>query len=176
MNPATITAPLPWHDSAIARLHSAWEQRRWPHALLIHGAEGLGKGSLARWIARAVLCERAGDDFRPCGACTSCALFNANTHPDLQEIAPDEDKQSISVDQIRDASANLALTSYRQGYKVAIIEPAHQMTTAAANSLLKTLEEPSPRTLLILLTSRPAALLPTVRSRCQHLAIRAPLE
>ena len=86
---------------------------------------------------------------------------------------PEEDKQQISVDQIRAASERLTQTSYRHGYKIAVIEPAHQMTINAANSLLKTLEEPTPRSLLILLTSRPSALPPTVRSRCQKLTVRA---
>jgi DNA polymerase-3 subunit delta' len=91
-------------------------------------------------------------------------------------ISPEEDKQQIAIDQIREAAANLAMTSYRQGYKVAIVEPAHQMTIGAANSLLKTLEEPASRTILILLTSRPSGLPATIRSRCQQLPIRAPRE
>ena len=81
---------------------------------------------------------------------------------------PEEDKTQISIYQIRDASASLAMTSFRQGYKVAIVEPAHQMTLGAANSLLKTLEEPAPRTLLILLTSRPSGLPATIRSRSRR--------
>jgi DNA polymerase-3 subunit delta' len=103
-------------------------------------------------------------------------LLQAGTHPDLFNIAPEEDKQQISIDQIRETCADLALTSYRRGYKVAIFEPAHQMTGAAANSLLKTLEEPTPNTVLILLTSRAGTLLATLRSRCQQIAIRAPKE
>jgi len=91
-------------------------------------------------------------------------------------IEPEEGKQQISVDRIREASADLSLTSYRNGYRVAIVSPAHQMTIAAANSLLKTLEEPGPGTTLILVSDRPGALLPTIRSRCQHIAIRAPQE
>lgn len=168
--------PLPWHEGALRHLNIAWEQRRWPHALLIHGAEGLGKRQLARVIAQAVLCDQPSDGLQSCGECTSCRLFAAGTHPDLKFVSPEEDKQQISVDQIREACASLAMTSYRRGYKVAIVDPAHQMTTAAANSLLKTLEEPSPQTLLVLLTSRPSALLPTIRSRCQQLALHAPAE
>jgi DNA polymerase-3 subunit delta' len=172
----TTTAPLPWHDSAVRNLNSAWQQRRWPHALLIQGPEGLGKQRLARWIAQSILCDRGGDKLSACGECASCMLFAAATHPDLQMISPEEDKQQISVDQIREACANLTMTSYRQGYKVTIVDPAHQMTLAAANSLLKTLEEPTQRTVLILVTSRPAALLATIRSRCQQLSLSAPAE
>ena len=174
MNAVTPNAPLPWHDAALRSLSSAWQQDRWPHALLIHGAEGLGKRQLARWLSQAVLCDNATSELQACGHCTSCNLFAAGTHPDFREISPEEDKQQISVDQIREACASLSLTSYRQGYKAVIVEPAHQMTMAAANGLLKTLEEPSSRTLLILLTSRPSVLLATVRSRCQQIAIRAP--
>jgi DNA polymerase-3 subunit delta' len=102
--------------------------------------------------------------------------MQSRTHPDLSIIAPEEDKQQISIDQIRESCASLALTSYRRGYKVAIIAPAHQMTLGAANSLLKTLEEPASNTALILVTSRPGSLLATLRSRCQQVAVRAPTE
>ena len=113
----------------------------------MQGAEGLGKRAFAAWLAAAVLCEKsAGDAAAVCGACASCALITAGSHPDLLWVAPEEDKQQISIDQMRAATERLTKTSYRQGYKVAIVEPAHQMTSNAANSLLKTLEEPTPRT------------------------------
>ena len=102
----------------------------------------------------------------------SCSL--PGSHPDLLWVGVEEDKQQISVDQIRAAIERLGKTSYRQGYKVAVIESAHLMTVNAANSVLKTLEEPTARTLLILITSQPSLLLPTVRSRCQKLPIRSP--
>lgn len=168
--------PLPWHEQAVQRLQLAWKQQRWPHGLLIYGAEGLGKRRLAEWIAQAVLCDRTRDELVVCGECASCKLYAARTHPDLMLLSPEEDKQQIAIDQIREACANLAMTSYRQGFKVAIVEPAHQMTIGAANSLLKTLEEPAPNTMLILLTSRPSGLPATIRSRCQQLAVRAPVE
>jgi len=109
-----------------------------------------------------------------CGKCVSCTLIGAGSHPDRLWVVPEEDKQQISVDQIRAASERLTQTSYRHGYKIAIVGPAHQMTINAANSLLKTLEEPTPRSLLILLTSRPSSLPPTVRSRCQKITVRGP--
>jgi DNA polymerase III subunit delta' len=166
--------PLPWQAQVVQRLKSAWRQKRWPHALLIYGAEGLGKRRLAEWVAQAVLCDKSAEELAVCGDCASCKLYVARTHPDLMLLSPEEDKQQIAIDQIREACANLAMTSYRQGFKVAIVEPAHQMTIGAANSLLKTLEEPAPRTMLILLTSRPSGLPATIRSRCQQLAVRAP--
>jgi len=172
---AAAIEPLPWHRPVWQKLLSAWTEHRWPHGLLIHGPEGVGKHALATRIASALLCDRQ-NAFAACGECASCKLLLAGTHPDFMAITPEEDKQQISVDRIREASAQLALTSYRNGYKVAIVQPAHQMTPAAANSLLKTLEEPPPRTALILLTSRPGALLATLRSRCQQLKLASPSE
>lgn len=166
---------LPWHDDAVERLRRAWSGGRLPHALLLQGADGLGKRSLAAWLAGAVLCEASSNaPLEVCGACASCALFKAGSHPDLVWIAPEEGKQQISIDQVRAAAERLAKTSYRRGYKVAVIEPAHQMTPSAANSVLKTLEEPAAHTLLVLITSRPSALLATVRSRCQRVTIARP--
>lgn len=165
---------LPWHDAALEQLRAAWAAARFPHALLLQGADGLGKRELAAWLSAAVLCEQSGSSLQHCGKCTSCALIAAGSHPDLVWVSPEEDKQQISVDQTRAASERLTKTSYRQGYKIAVIEPAHQMTGSAANSVLKTLEEPTPQSLLILVTSRPSSLLPTVRSRCQKVTVKQP--
>lgn len=166
---------LPWHEDAAAQLRKAWAANRLSHALLLQGAEGLGKQSFAAWLACAVLCDKsAGSTLRCCGECPGCALFVAGSHPDLLLVMPEEDKQQIAIDQIRAATERLTKTSYRQGYKVAMISPAHLMTPSAANSVLKTLEEPSPRSLLILISSQPSTLLPTVRSRCQKVTIPRP--
>lgn len=168
-------AQLPWLAAARARLQTAWQQQRFPHGLLIHGPSGVGKEALALWIAQAALCDaKAEGELTACGTCKSCSLLASGTHPDFTQVSPEEDKKQISVDQVRELCASLSMTSYRQGYKVAIIQPAQQLTMAAANSLLKTLEEPGSRTLLILVTTRSAGLLATLRSRCQHLGIRAP--
>jgi DNA polymerase III subunit delta' len=175
--PAPLPVPrlLPWHAAATSQLRQAWSAQRLPHAILVQGAEGLGKRSFAAWLAAAVLCEKSNSsELNVCGSCASCALIKAGSHPDFHWIAPEEDKQQLSVDQVRAACEKLFKTSFRQGYKVAILEPAHQMTPGAANSVLKTLEEPSPGSLLVLLTSRPSGLLPTVRSRCQKLTIARP--
>lgn len=173
---ASLTDPetMPWLASAREQVVSAWQQQRLPHGLLIHGTPGLGKLLLARWIATAVLCDDKTGGLRICGRCKSCQLLAAGTHPDFTLIQPEEDKQQISADQIREACVDLSMTSYRDGYKVAIVEPAQQMTLTAANSLLKTLEEPSRRTILILVAQRLSGVLPTLRSRCQQLAVRSP--
>jgi DNA polymerase-3 subunit delta' len=172
----TIPVPrlFPWQEGTVAQLQSAWESQRFPHALLLQGAEGLGKRHLAAWLSAAVLCETSRPSLRVCGTCASCLLIKAHSHPDFLWVSPEEDKQQISVDQVRAAMGRLTQTSYRQGYKVAVIEPAHQMTISAANGLLKTLEEPTPESVLILITSQPSSLLATVRSRCQKVVVPGP--
>ena len=174
-NQRAVPQLLPWHEDAAAQLRKAWAANRLSHALLLQGAEGVGKQAFAAWLACAVLCDKsAGSTLRCCGECASCALFAAGSHPDLILVIPEEDKQQISIDQVRAATERLTKTSYRQGYKVAIVDPAHLMTPSAANSVLKTLEEPSARSLLLLITSQPSMLLPTVRSRCQKVTIARP--
>jgi DNA polymerase III subunit delta' len=174
-SPRSVPQLLPWHEDAAAQLRKAWTANRLSHALLLQGAEGLGKQTFAAWLACAVLCDKsAGSTLRCCGECASCALFVAGSHPDLLWVMPEEEKQQIAIDQIRAATERLTKTSYRQGYKVAIINPAHLMTPSAANSVLKTLEEPTPSSLLILISSQPSMLLPTVRSRCQKVTIARP--
>lgn len=179
MAEASVVAPpvprlLPWHAEVAEHVRAAWASKHLPHALMLQGADGLGKGHFAAWLSAAVLCEQSEATLIRCGACTSCKLIAAGSHPDLLWVMPEEDKQQISVDQIRAASERLNKTSFRRGYKIAIVDPAHQMTPSAANSLLKTLEEPTPESLLILVTSRPSALMPTVRSRCQKITVRRP--
>lgn len=175
MNAMFNGADIPWLAAARMQLQTAWRQQRFPHGLLIHGPVGVGKHALAAWVAQAAMCDSNAGELMACGTCKSCLLFAAGTHPDFSSVSPEEDKKQISVDQVRELCASLAMTSFRQaGYKVAIIQPAQQLTIAAANSLLKTLEEPAQRTVLILITTRSAGLLATLRSRCQHLNIRAP--
>ena len=109
------TAPraqlLPWHESAIAQLKTAWSSQRMPHALLLTGADGIGKREFAAWLSCAVLCERSQKELQCCGSCSSCKLIKAGSHPDLAWVIPEEDKQQISVDQIRSTSERLSKTS-----------------------------------------------------------------
>jgi len=169
-----ITMPLPWHAAIVRQVESAWTRDRLPHALLLHGHAGLGKRRLAEWIARGLLCEQSRDHLEACGRCTGCRLAAASSHPDLSITTPEEGKQQLSVDQVRAVSEWLAMTSHQQGWKIAIIDPAQLMTVAAANSLLKTLEEPPARSLLILVASSLQGLPATLRSRCQRLGIPRP--
>ena len=150
----------------------AYRQMRLPHALLLTGQPGMGKAAFAEALARLLLCEHPVDDSEPCRQCTSCTLFAAGTHPDFFRVTLVEDSRVIKIDQVRELSENLTLTSHGNGYKVAILTPADAMNINAANSLLKTLEEPSDNTVLVLVSAQPARLPATVRSRCQEIRIQ----
>ncbi|HET7204158.1 MAG TPA: DNA polymerase III subunit delta' [Steroidobacteraceae bacterium] len=165
---------LPWHASACDRLSAAVASKRLPHGLLLQGPAGVGKERFASALAAAMFCTGRGARLEACGHCAECQLSRAGTHPDLHWLQPLEDKKSIGVDQVRETCEKLAMTSMRRGYRVAIVTPADRMTTAAQNALLKTLEEPAPRTVLVLVTARPSALLATLRSRCQRVEIARP--
>jgi DNA polymerase-3 subunit delta' len=168
-----LAGELPWLEPFWARVTDACRQNRLPHALLLTGQPGMGKAAFAEALARILLCERPVESREPCGQCTSCTLFAAGTHPDFFCVTPVEDSRVIKIDQVRELSENLALTSHGNGYKVAILIPADAMNINAANSLLKTLEEPSDNTVLVLVSAQPARLPATVRSRCQEIRIQA---
>jgi DNA polymerase-3 subunit delta' len=165
---------LPWHARACDRLSAAVSTGRMPHGLLLQGPVGVGKERFASALAAALFCTGRGDRLEACGRCNECALSRAGTHPDVRWVRPLEDKKSIGVDQVREVCEQLAMTSMRSGYRVAVIVPAEKMTPNAQNALLKTLEEPGPSTLLILVSARPSSLLPTLRSRCQRIEIARP--
>ena len=165
---------LPWHAAACDKLSAAVVAGRLPHGLLLQGPAGVGKERFASALAAALFCTGKGDRLEACGRCAECQLSHAGNHPDMHWLRPLEDKKSIGVDQVRETCERLGMTSMRSGYRVAVIVPADKMTPAAQNALLKTLEEPSPRTLLVLVTARPSALLATLRSRCQRVEIARP--
>lgn len=154
---------------ALAAAHRAG---RLGHALLIHEAPGAGGDWLAQWVARLVLCQS--ETGAPCGACPACHRVASAQHPDLLVLQPIEDSQQIRIEQVRDLSVELGLTAHQGAYKVAIISPADTLNRFAANALLKTLEEPPPRTLLMLVVTQPSRLPATILSRCQRVRIRAP--
>ena len=165
---------LPWHAGACDRLSAAVASERMPHGLLLQGPAGVGKDQFASALAAALFCTGRGERLEACGQCAECQLSRAGTHPDLRWVRPLEDKKSIGVDQVREMCEKLSMTSMRRGYRLAIIVPADNMTPAAQNALLKTLEEPGPRTVLVLVAARPSALLATLRSRCQRIEIARP--
>jgi DNA polymerase-3 subunit delta' len=162
-----------------------------PHALLVSGRTGIGKVDFARELARSLLCESPIDRFA-CGACPSCHWFSQSNHPDYREIVPEateegeadaaeadagkDSKKSlvIKIDQVRRIRDFVALSTHRAGHRAIVIHPAEALQPAAANALLKTLEEPPPATVIVMVADRPARLLATIRSRCESVALRAP--
>lgn len=169
-----MSAPYPWQHTQWRALTSRRRAGRMPHGLLLHGPAGTGKDDFAQRFAQALLCSQAQADGSPCGACQACTLTAAGTHPDLLRLSPEEDSKFIRVDQVRALSARLAGKSQLGGFRVALITPAERMNNEAANSLLKTLEEPGTDTVLLLISAQPARLPATVRSRCQRLAFPMP--
>ncbi|HXS20603.1 MAG TPA: DNA polymerase III subunit delta' [Steroidobacteraceae bacterium] len=162
-----------WLGPEIARLRSAYAAGRLPHALLIHEASGAGGEWLAGWAARMVLCSSPREG-APCEHCISCKRAVQGQHPDLTFVRPVEASTQIRIEQVRELGAELALTAHQGGYKVGILSPADSMNRFAANALLKTLEEPPQKTLLILVASQPSRLPATILSRCQRVRVRAP--
>ncbi len=168
------TAPLlPWLQPQWAWLQQSRAVGRIPPALLIQGPHGLGKTGLARRWAQALLC-RADTTVSPCGSCPACRLFAADTHPDYTRVEPAEAGKAIGIESIRQLIHKLSLKPQYGGYRVVVIEPAHELNINAANALLKTLEEPSPKTLMVLISSAPHQLPITLLSRCQKLTILRP--
>ncbi len=168
---------LPWLEPTLVRFDAARRAGNLGHAWLISGPAGVGKVNLALVLARRLLGhEGKPDELQPGAALEAMAARRepADRHPDLHWLHPEEDKETISVDQVRDITATFTLTAHRGGAKVVVIEPAEALTTAAANALLKTLEEPSPRGYLLLLSHQPGRLPATIRSRCQHVALPPP--
>jgi DNA polymerase-3 subunit delta' len=167
---------------------------RLPHALLLHGAAGSGKLALAERFAQALLCEADRSQSAPCGSCAACRWFLAGSHPDVRYVEPEaiarqaasaEDDEApavkpvkpsreIKIDQIRALADFINLGSHRGGARIAILHPAEDMNAAAANALLKSLEEPPPGTVFLLVSHRPWRLPPTVRSRCIAVAVPLP--
>lgn len=175
----TVPVMYPWQQPVWQLLVQSRARQSLPHALMISGLAGVGKKQFTEALSAWLLCQQptaAGG----CGQCKSCQLWLAGTHPDyrlLEAITDDKTGKTskvIKVDQVRELVAFLSKSPQLNGYRVAVIEPADILNINAANSLLKTLEEPGTNTAIILLTDQPLALLPTIRSRCQHFAIPLP--
>lgn len=169
---------LPWHAEHWARLQARRQRDALPHALLLCGAVGLGKRAFAQRFVQGLLCNEP-ENGDSCGHCRSCLLVAAGTHPDVISLGfglrkDGVQRSEIVVDQIRELSARLAMSSQFGGWQVATIDPADAMNPAAANALLKTLEEPSAQTMLILLADAPWRLPQTIRSRCQRIEFQLP--
>jgi DNA polymerase-3 subunit delta' len=171
-----INLPYPWLHPQWEILSAALQQGRLPHALLLTGLQGMGKAAFAQHLAQLLLCEQQGEQATPCGQCTGCTLYTAGSHPDFFKVTPEEGSMVIKVDQIRALSGALSFSRHGPGSKVAIMEPAEAMNINASNSLLKTLEEPTDNTVLLLVSTQPARLPATIRSRCQTVRIEVPAQ
>lgn len=172
----------PWQQSQWQQIQQLITAGRLPHAMLLQGNQGLGKADFALALANAVLCQQPNAEHRACGQCPACQLLAAGTHPDLYLLQPTAAQTSksknpvlnIRIDDIRVLCEKLNQTSQMSGYRVAILNNAEQLTVSAANSLLKTLEEPGQNVLMLLITARPNRLPVTIRSRCQALRFSEP--
>ena len=189
----------PWNEPILESLKA--RLARLPHALLIHGPRGVGKLALAERMVQLLLCEHTEAAQRPCGRCDACRWYLAGNHPDVRRVEPEavarqpaeageeegaepgtresparRSKPSIiiTVDQVRELADFLNLRSHRGGVRVALVHPAEEMNANAANALLKGLEEPPAGAMFILVSHRPARLLPTVRSRCVAIPVPIP--
>lgn len=188
---------LPWHEPLWHRLRTQHGQGRLPQVILLAGPRGLGKDIFSRQMAAYLLCEAAGE--RPCGECRGCVQLRAASHPDalllstdglhclaapdpatqdgaIQMWAPDKDskKRDVGVDGIRSLIERLGLSRHYGAARIAVISPADALNASGANMLLKTIEEPSPGTHLVLVSERWRELPATLRSRCQIWRLAAP--
>lgn len=165
---------LPWLQGDWQRLLRYVQEQRIPQALLITGLENSGEEVLASLFAQALLCDKPAGNGESCGCCSACQLFQADNHPDFLVIEPKEAGAAIVVDTVRELAAKLALAPQYTRHRVVVFHHAQQLNTAAANSLLKTLEEPSQRTVILLLTGQPGRLPATILSRCQRFTLNQP--
>jgi len=193
-----VTAILPWQKTLWRAVMQNGTIRG--HAVLLKGRSGIGKFHFARFLAKSLLCKNPVADHMACGDCVSCNWFEQQTHPDCvilspeamlsdstnavqpdaENSPPDESKlkkkpgQQISISQIRELDDFVYLSGHQSGYKMVLIYPAEAMNSAASNALLKKLEEPPAQVLFILVSHQPQLLLPTIRSRCQQIAMPVP--
>ncbi len=161
------------HDQIVESFRQVLRRGRLAHAYLFVGPSGIGKRRFARTLAQALLCEMRDEaDLEPCGACPACAQVEAGSHPDLILTAKERDQHELSIDSVRTAIRALGFKADRGRGKIAIIDDADDMNAYAANCFLKSLEEPPPRSLLILIGTSIDRQLPTIRSRCQTVAFQ----
>jgi DNA polymerase-3 subunit delta' len=167
-----VAGVYPWLDGHWSFFIRRLEAGRLAHALLIEGPSGNGKTALASAMVAKLLCRE--DQAWACGRCRSCNLRQGEAHPDYFNLHPEEESKVIKVDQVRSLIGKLDLTTSISQRKVAYIHPAEAMNGAAANALLKSLEEPAGDTVLILVSDSPASLPITIRSRCQTISVSQP--
>ncbi|MBC7405302.1 MAG: DNA polymerase III subunit delta' [Cytophaga sp.] len=189
---------FPWQENAWRQVHAL--RKRMPHAILLHGSEGIGKTIFAEHLAKSLLCESPAQDGHACGNCVSCGWFDQYSHPDYRRVRPellDEDDATIGaaeesdidkktakaskapskeivINQIRALSDFMNISTHRQGMRVIVLYPAEALNVPAANALLKSLEEPNANSIFILVSNSLDKLLPTILSRCHKFALGMP--
>jgi DNA polymerase-3 subunit delta' len=191
----------PWQNEPWQQLQQL--HQRLPHAILFYGPTGIGKTEFAEHFAQSLLCETPLANGYGCGTCGSCGWFGQYSHPDYRRVRPevlDEDdapedteagesadtkktaksakapSKDIRIDQIRALSDFMNISTHRQGKRVIVLYPAEALNAASANALLKTLEEPPPNTVFILVSNSLDRLLPTILSRCRKFALPMPTQ
>lgn len=176
-SPAPAPGPVFFRDilgqeRVLGHLRGAWNAGRLAHAYLFLGPEGVGRESVARALAAALNCSQPAAEWDACGECPSCKRMLAGTHADFLTIYPTSESRQpqIKIDQIRELRRLTSYPPMEGGWRVALIKPAEDMRPEAANALLKTLEEPPARHLIVLAAAGEADLFPTIVSRCQKLA------
>ncbi|WER47595.1 DNA polymerase III subunit delta' [Cupriavidus sp. WKF15] len=179
----------PWQTEDWQRLGALRE--RLPHALLIHGQQGTGKRDLALHFAQGLLCESPRPDGQPCGQCAACHWFSQGNHPDFSVVRPEALEASgevetddsgkkkapskiIRMEQVRALIEAVGVGTHRAGLRVVVVYPLDALQVEGANALLKTLEEPPPSTVFLLVTDRLDRILPTILSRCRQFSTQRP--
>jgi DNA polymerase-3 subunit delta' len=167
-----LALPLPWQEQLWQRFNQRLEQGRLPHGVMLSGPSGIGVERLATAFSQRLLCNAEMSKYA-CGSCKGCKLLMAGTHPDLSILEPADVGKGILIDSVRNLTARLGKTAQQGGWKVALISPAEAMNESSCNALLKSLEEPQSKTLLILVSHRASLVPATIRSRCQidHLSV-----
>ena len=197
-----MTNPLfSWQTDSWQQLNAL--RMRMPHAILLHGSEGIGKTVFAEHLAKSLLCEAAGADGHACGNCVSCGWFDQYSHPDYRRVRPEllDEEDSISgeggdgnepeaekktaksskapskeivINQVRALADFMNISTHRQGLRVIVLYPAEALNVPAANALLKSLEEPNANSVFILVSNGLDKLLPTILSRCHKFPLGMP--
>lgn len=165
---------FPWQQTQWDYLSQRQQKNNLPHALLLTGPQGMGKFVFANLFVKQLLCLTPTTAQIACGECRTCLLFQAGSHPDFYTVQPEAEGKNIRVDQIRELIGQLNQTTIQGGYRIAVVNPADAMNAAAANALLKTLEEPGDKIVILLVTSRPNIIPATIRSRCQSVVFPLP--
>jgi DNA polymerase-3 subunit delta' len=164
--------PIYGHDWAVEHLRKSIANARIRHAYLIVGSESIGKETLARALAMTLNCTHEDENARPCGQCSSCKRIASGNHPDIIYSELDAGTGALKIEEVRSVTSKIALKPYEARYRIAILRDFDHARPQAQDALLKTLEEPPPQALLILLAPSTESLLPTITSRSQVIHLR----